>query len=340
MTVLKRIGLLLGIGTVLLSGCGTTTLYVTNYPSFFSDTSTYDSIAVAAVNNDVQPGRYTRQLNSDVVGGLRQNGFYDVADYTRENMSDSELLSTLRSAGDADLAVFSTVTDYGEQRSERIETRTEEEIIYAVDEDGYTLYDDNGDPIVDHIRKYDVEYPVFERTSYADMSVIVIEVQSGNSLYNSVRHGSCYEEALDPRDMSSHESARWCALDRAVASEIYQICPTFDSVTVDEDDVMGIYQWNPKKDKWEESSKFYPGETMKLVFWFPKAAYYNTFKFDIVDGNENVIASDSLYWEGSQKTFEYDIQSLVDAANGETKFAIRLWNGNKIAISKKIKVKS
>lgn len=339
MTVLKRIGLLLGIGTVLLSGCGTTTLYVTNYPGFFSDTSTYDSIAVAAVNNDVQPGRYTRQLNSDVVGGLRNNGFYHVADYTRENMSDSELLSTLRSAGDADLAVFSTVTDYGEQRSERIETRTEEEIIYAVDEEGYTLYDDNGDPIVDHIRKYDVEYPVFERTSYADMSVIVIEVQSGNSLYNSVRHGSCYEEALDPRDMSSHESARWCALDRAVASEIYQICPTFDSVTVDEDDVMGIYRLDEEKG-WQEETKFSMNDKMKLVFWFPKAAYYNTFKFDVVYGDDVVVLSDSVYWEGSKKAFEYDIQSLVEAANGERKFTIRLWNKKKIAFTKKIKVKS
>ena len=333
------IGLILGVSTALLSGCSSQTkLYVNNYPGFFSGTNSYESIAVAGVSNDVQPGRYTRQLNSDVVNGLRKNGFYTVADYTREDMSDSELLSSLRASEEAELAVFSTVTDYGEQRNERIETRKEEEVIYAVDRDGNTLYDDDGNAIIDHVNKYDVEYPVFERTSYADMSVTVVDVQSGNSLYNSVRHGSCYEEALDPRDMSSHESARWCALDKAVASEIYQICPTFDVIYVDEDNILGIYRLDAEEG-WQEDTTFKMGDKMQLVFWFPKDAYFNTFKFDIVYGDDVVLLSDQIYWEGKQQAFEYDVQSLVEGANGEQRFTIRLWNGKNIAFTKKFKVR-
>ena len=327
----------MGLAIGLLSGCGST-LYVTNYPSFFNSDSTYRSIAVAEVRNNVEEYRYTRQLNADVVNGLRENGYYAVADYTRENLTDNELLSHLRENEVTDLAVLSTVTEYGENYGHHIETETKQEVYYAVDEDGNTLYDDYGDPIIDHTEEYEVEYPVFERTSYANMSVIVVDVPTGNSLYSSIRDGSCYEEAYDPHDFSSTNSARWCALDKAVASEIYQICPTFESVRVDDDDVLGIYRYS-NKGEWEKKVKFDINDKMKLVFWFPKAAYYNTFTFDIVYGKEDtVLVSDSIYWEGSNKTFEYDIESLVNASNGERKFKIRLWNGKRIAFDKKIKV--
>ncbi|MBO4351746.1 MAG: hypothetical protein J6A01_12505 [Proteobacteria bacterium] len=337
-TTRRHIEILMGLAIGLLSGCSST-LYVTNYPSFFNSNSTYGSIAVADVKNNVQHERYTRQLNADVVNGLKDNGYYAVADYTHENLTDSELISHLRENEVADLAVFSTVTDYGENYDHHIETETKEEVYYAVDEDGYTLYDDNGDPIVDHVEQYEVEYTVFERTSYADMSVIVVDVNSGDAVYNSIREGSCYEEAYDPDNFSSTNHGRWCALDKAVASEVYQICPTFESVRVDDDNVLRIYRNNGKKG-WEQSVKFDINDKMKLVFWFPNKAYYNTFTFDIVYGSEDtVLVSDSIYWEGNEKNFEYDMTSLVGAANGERKFKIRLWNGKRVAFDKKIKVK-
>ena len=334
----RHIVILMGMVIGLLSGCSST-LYVTNYPSFFNSNTTYSSIAVADVKNNVEEDRYTRQLNADVVSGLRENGYYHVADYTHENLTDSGLIAHLRETESADLAVFSTVTDYGENYDYHIETETKEEIYDAVDEDGYTLYDEDGDPIVDHVEQYEVEYTVHERTSYADMSVIVIDVNSGNTVYNSVREGSCYEEVYNPDNFSSTNHARWCALDKAVASEVYQICPTSERVSVDDDDVLGIYRYDEKED-WDEGDKFDINDKMKLVFWFPSAAYFNTFRFDIVFGSEDtVLVSDSIYWEGNKKSFEYDIASLVEAASGERKFKIRLWNGNRIAFDRKFKVK-
>ena len=326
------------IAILLFSGC-TSTLYVTNYPGFFRDENTYGSIAVAEVKNDVHYGRYTRQLNADLVNGLYNNGYYYVKDYTNENFSDSELVSHLRENNVADLAVFSTLTNYGENYDQHTETKTQTREYYAVDEDGYTLYDANGDPIIDHTEEYEVEYTVYERTTFADMSVIVVDVKTGNNVYNSVRENSCYEEVYNPRNFSSKSSARWCALDRVVANEIYQIAPTFESISVRDDDVLEIYRYDQKKG-WEEKTKFAADDKMKLVFWFPKAAYYNTFKFDIVYGDDDTeLASSSIYWDGNTQSFEYDIASLVSASNGAEKFKIRLWNNKRVAFSKTIKVK-
>ncbi len=335
---LFRIGLLSAAISGTAMGC-TTTLYVTNYPGFFTNTSTYESMAVAAVENSVEPGRYTRQLNADIVNGLVNNGFYRVVDYTREDMSDSQVLASLRETNSSDLVVFSTLSNYGEEHSKRIETRTETNTIYKTDEEGYTIYDDNGNPVIDHIEEYQVDYPVFERTSYADMFVNVVEVGSGNIVYNSTRHGSCYEEAENPHHMSPPNSARWCAIDRAVSSEIYQICPTSEAIRVREKDVLQIYRYD-EKDGWTESTKFYPGDVMKLQFWFPNSAYYNTFRFDIVYGRDDtVVISDAIYWEGNVQTFEYEISSIAESLNGEDEFRVRLLNNNHVAISKDIKIK-
>ena len=103
---------------------------------------------------------------------------------------------------------------------------------------------------------------------------------------------------------------------------------------------MGIYRYNNEEEKWEDTSKFKLDDKMRLVFWFPRVAYYNTFKFDIVyDDDDKVIVSDTLYWSGSYLTFDYNIAPMVEAANNADSYRIRLWNGNRIAFEKKIKVK-
>ena len=333
----QHLKLLLGIAICLLSGCSAT-LNVVNYPGFFSSSDTYSSVAVANVVNNVDGYSYTNQLNADIVNGLRKNGYYSVSDYTHENATDEELLINLSENNSADLAIFSTLTDYGENYDSHIETETKEEVYYALDEDGYTIYDDYGNPVVDHVEEYEVEHTVYERTSYASMTVIIIDMETGAAVYDNSKDGSCYEEYTDYPMFSSEDSGRWCAIDKAVAKQIYQICPTYEQVTVDKDEVLGIYRHGDEG--WEEETKFGISDQMKLAFWFPKAAYYNTFKFDIVYGSDDiVVASEHVYWEGKKLSFDYDIADLVDASNGAEKFTIRLWNGKNIAFDKTIKVK-
>ena len=77
-----------------------------------------------------------------------------------------------------------------------------------------------------------------------------------------------------------------------------------------------------------------------LRFWFPDSAYYNTFYFDIVYGdNDRVAASGNIYWEGEPQVFEYDASWLLENCNGAGKYTIRLWNGKRIAYQKSFKIK-
>ena len=323
-------------------GC-TSTLYVTNYPSFFSAPDSYQSLAVASVENSYEPKRYVRGLNQSLVSKLYENGFYLVRDYTKTRMSDGELLSELHNSGASDLAVFSTLTSYGESYDSRVETRQESQDIYLVDEDGHYVYDEDGNAIIDHTETYDVEYTVYERTASADLYVEVIDVDSGRSLYSKNRHGSCYEEAEHPDYMSSDADARWCAFNSALDSEVYQICPTYEAISVRDSDVMKIYRVDEMSDEKtrKEEDVFHPGDTMEIVVWFPKAALYNNFSYDIIHGDEDeVITQEDIYWDGYTRRTTYSIDDLRNAAGGMGKFTIRLWNGNRVAFEKKIKVKN
>ncbi len=328
---------LFGMGIVLAglmgleAGCSITTLNVMNYPTFFGNEEDYHSMAVAPVQNSVQPGRFTRELSAGLVSKMYNNGYYDVADYTHEDVSDNQLIAHLSNNTDTELVTFSTVVDYGERWDEHTETRTETRTYYEEDEEGNEI---------EYTEEYKVKYPVYERTTYADTSVIVVDVQSGNRVYNSVRNGTCYEEAEDPHDMSSPMSALWCAFDRSLSSEVYQISPTYDSVRIDPEEVMKVYRVESES-KWERTTDFGPNDMMAISFWFPSAAIYNYFKFDIVYGDDDkVIASEKMYWNGgNRKVFQFDLAAFVENTGGVKKYTIRLWNGKRVAFTRKIKVK-
>ena len=243
-----KYGLILaGLTLALQAGCSTQPrLVVVNYPGFFGHEQDYQSMAVAPVQNSVQPGRFTRELSAELMRKMYNNGYYDVADYTHEDVSDNQLIAHLRDNTDTELVTFSTVVDYGEQWDKHIESRTATRTYYDEDEDGNE---------VERVEKYEVKYPVYERTAFANTSVIVMDVQSGNRVYNSVRKGTCYEEAEDPADMSSPMHALWCALDESLDSEVYQISPTLDTLRVDAEDILKVYRVESPS-KWERTTSF------------------------------------------------------------------------------------
>ena len=240
---------LFGMGIVLAglmgleAGCSITTLNVMNYPTFFGNEEDYHSMAVAPVQNSVQPGRFTRELSAGLVSKMYNNGYYDVADYTHEDVSDNQLIAHLSNNTDTELVTFSTVVDYGERWDEHTETRTETRTYYEEDEEGNEI---------EYTEEYKVKYPVYERTT-----------------------------------------------------------------------------------------DFGPNDMMAISFWFPSAAIYNYFKFDIVYGDDDkVIASEKMYWNGgNRKVFQFDLAAFVENTGGVKKYTIRLWNGKRVAFTRKIKVK-
>lgn len=334
----KQFGLIFGIGTILLTGCSQTLLDVRSYPTFFSSSNSYGSIAVAGAENYVEPDRYTGKLSSELIKGLQNNGYYAVIDYSHEKIDDSEMLAQLRDTSTADLALFSTLTDYGENYNYYIETETRERIIYAVDENGSTLYDDQNNAVIDHVEKYIVEHPVYEKTSHAALSVIIVDVKTGQAVYDAVKQKTCYEKSYNEDDISYEDAGRWCALSKAIDDHLHQICPNKEKVTANHDEILNIYR-SSDNENWEKETKFNINDKMRLTFSFPEQAYYNTFTFDIVYGGDNILTYENLYWEGQEFVFEYDIASLVKDSNGESKYTIRIWNGDHIAFDKTIKVK-
>lgn len=318
-------------------GCSTT-LKVTYYPEFFSSDISYQSIAVASVQNVVDPGAYTKDLNKKIIKDLNKAEFYLVKDYTNTKMTDNEMLSYLYETGTADLALFSTLTDYGEWYDQHTETRQESEDIYAVDEDGYTQMDEFDNPVVDHTEYYDVDYTVYERTSYASLKVQLIEVQTGRSLMDTYKSGQCSSESEDSDLWSPSASERWCAIEDAMDTEVYQITPTKENIKIDEDEVMVLYH---HKSEYRDKGKNFPiDDTLRVVLSFPKKALYNTFTYDIVYGSDDTIVfEDSIYWDGNTYFRDYPIRELVEISDGAQKFEIRLWNDGKVAFSKTIKIK-
>lgn len=318
-------------------GCSTT-LKVTYYPEFFSSDISYQSIAVAPVQNTVEPGAYTKDLNKRILNGLNDAEYYLVKDYTKTKMTDNEMLGYLQQTGTADLALFSTLTDYGEWYDQHTETRQESEDIYAVDENGYTLMDENDSPVIDHTEYYDVEYTVYERTTHASIKVQLIDVQSGSSVVDSYKSGECYSSSESPSIWDVSDSERWCAIKDAADTEVYQITPTKETIEIDEDEVMALYH---HKSEYRDNGKNFPiDDTLRVVLSFPKKALYNTFKYDIVYGSDDIIVfEDSIYWDGNTYFRDYPIRELVEISNGAQKFEIRLWNDGKVVFSKKIKVK-
>lgn len=307
------------------------------YPTFFSDNATYSSIAVAPVENTVERGQYTRQLNSDLVQGYVNNNSYKVYNYTNERMRDSQLIAHLREKGDVDLVLFSSVVNYGEERSDRIDTRYETETVYRLDAEGNKVYDENGRAIIERTIEHAINYKVYERTAYASMSVQLVEVASGNSVWTDTRNKSCYEEVQNPRNFSSAGEARWCAFDKVTSDIVYQTSPTSKRVNWEDKNAVGIQRYDD--DGWEEETDIPINEEVRLVFWFPSEAKHNTFSFDIIAAeSQKKLAGDTMYYEGKSFVYKYKMSELVNLAGGEQEFKVRLWDHKGLVVARDFEV--
>ena len=321
---------IIGCVLFLTAGCSTS-LKVTNYPGFFSNNPGYQSMAVGKSENALRTGRHYDRMNSYIVGVLAGNEYYHILNYTTANVSDDELLYRLQTTQKADLVLFCTLTDYDANYSSHTESYQESEDIYVEDEDG--------NEVLDHTEYYNIEYEVYDMSSYAEVYFNVIDVNTGQSIYNKSKRGSCSDSSEDPDALASQSEAEWCAVEDALDSGLYQIMPTDETISVRDSDVIKTFR-HKIDNEWDEESSFSPDDTVRIVFSFPKEALYNVFKFDIVYGNDDtILISNDIYWQGDNEVFEFKASELRAISNGAEKFTIRLWNDGKPAIENKIKIK-
>ena len=328
---MKAFRILLAVSWLLCLGTGcSTSLKVTNYPGFFSNNPGYQSMAVAKSENALRTGRHYDRMNSYLVGVLSGNGFYKVYNYTTVNVSDNELLYKLQSTQKADLVLFCTLTDYSADYGSHQESYQKSEDIYVEDEEGNEVFD--------HTEYTTVKYEVFDMSSYAEVNFNVIDVNTGQSVYNDSKRGKCSDSSENPDALDDVPEAEWCAVEDALNQGLYQIMPTDDTVSVSDDEVIRTFRHIDGND-WDEEDTFSAGERIRVGFSFPAEAKYNLFKYDVVYDDNQMIMSNTVYWEGKNQYFEFDTSELKNRANGAENFIIRLWNDGKPAIEHKIKIK-
>lgn len=313
-------------------------LNLINYPSFFSSSETYISLAIAPVENTVDPGLYTPQLNRKIVEKFKDRSAYEVYDYTNKNMNGSELITHLREKGDIDLVLLSSVVDYSEEYSERVDRRYETETIYVLDAEGNQVYDEYGRAIIERTYDYTYDYSVYGRTTHATMLIQLIDVASGNSIWTDKRDGDTYSEEQSMDDFGSITDSRQLALDNVIFDIVRLTSPLLSGYTFKyADDVIRIQRLDD--DEWEDETDIPFEEEVKLTFKFPSYAKYNTFSFDIIaTESQKKLAGDKMYYEDKDFEYKFKMSDLVNLADGEEKFEVRLWDYKGIVVSREFEV--
>ena len=332
-------GALLSMG--MMTGCGSVGFDVVRYPEFWPDDAAYDSIAVAPVTNQMQPGRFVQELNDGVVREIAKNGTYAVADYTSNRQGDAAILNRVRETKEVDLVLFSTIMGYSVSVDEEERYETVEEPVYAVDADGFQLFDDDGNPVIDHIDYVEVAYPWFTTDSEATINVSVHRAD-GMQIYSKNASASCHDEGEHPFALQSPKEMESCAVWEAMNNAVSLVQPVWRHITMDGDRLLGIYRWD--NNKVEETTKFSSIEDTFIVsIYLPSEARLNAFSFDIVardDEYATALVTESFVWNSEDEVvYQYSIKNLYEASGGKKEFAVRFWSNNNIVMTKDIELK-
>ncbi len=319
-------------------GCGGVGMDVIRYPDFWSEAVSYDSIAVAPVMNQYEPGKYEEELGDDMVRSIAKNGTYVVADYTYYTKGDGALLSHVNETKEAGLVVFTSVLRYSYEFNEEEEYETREISVYAVDGAGYTLYDEDGTPIVDHYEYVDEPYSYFYMDSYATVNMTVF-LPTGELIYKKDTDGSCHDESRYVQLMREPETLIHCAVWDSMQHAVDMIQPVSKRMTIDEDRLMGIHLL--VDDRPRDATKFTsPDEILYITIFLPEEARLNAFAFDIIAKNgDTPLVTEQFVWDSAEDVaYTYRIGDLYESSGGKKEYSVRFWNNNKVVLTKEFKV--
>ena len=291
---------LLSAGGLLLtlSACGSSSrgysVNVVRYPDFWATPDAYHTLGVASTVNDIDPGRYVKTTNKQILQELKTNGTYQVTDLTSIEKTDEAIASV---AGQVELVLVPTIISVDEDDTERKET----------DSEGRT-------------------YTMLYRFGSVEMQASLYDPNTKDEIVSKVYKNSC-DSIADWDDKGSLQSLaklKECAVRRVTDQMVSDIVVMNQSIYFSQSILLS-------KDGGKEATKFKVTDSIYVTLNLPSNAAFNSFTFAIQDQEKSsTILSEEFTWtpEGGIG-YSYSAKELFEKSGGIEKYkAVILSNGN------------
>lgn len=318
---------------MIATGCGSVAIDVVQYPSFWSDNQTYESIQVAPVENNFERGVMEGAVASQIVAGLVENGAYTVYDHTRDYLNQLP--------AEAELGVYSDIIDYAHYPHQETRYREEQRPVYLLDAQGWPVRNPDGTPVIDHFETERIPYPWFSETAYANMNVEVYRLSDNAVLLSKKIQNYCEDEGAAPHEMLPPQELIQCAIMKLPYSVVSLVAPHWQRIYVDAEDMLRITRQGKKG--WEMTNSFnWSDPQVRIRLSFPDEARMNTFKMEIVPaGKQDAIHAETFTWQAEYPAIEYiyDMQDFSAMNHSDGKFTVRLWTGTNMFYEQHFRIK-
>ena len=291
------LALLVSVGLlVMFSACSASKGYSVNvvrYPDFWATPDAYHSLGVASVMNDIDPGRYVKSTNKQVLQELKQNGTYEITDLTNIANAEEAIASA---AGKTDLVLVPTIVSVDEDDSEEIRT----------DSEG---------------RKYTILF----RYGAVEIQASLYDPNTQEEVVSKSYSDRCESSKYKHEDGSLESVAKLkeCAVKKVTDRMIVDLVVMNQSIYFDRSITMSR--------NGEIVTKFAANDTIDVNIKLPEQAVFNTFTFAIQnkDNGQEVVAEDFTWSPDTGVGYRFSAREIYEKSGGAEKFnAVILSNGN------------
>lgn len=302
---LSILALLSAVGLLFtLSGCGASAkgynVNVVRYPDFWETPDSYHTLGVASTVNDIDPGRYVKATNKQILQGLKTNGTYQVTDLTNVKETDEAITSA---AGKTELVLVPTIVSIDEDDTER---KSE---------------DANGNPIT-----------LLYRYGQVEIQASLYDPNTKDEVVNKSYKDQCSSEGFEKSELKSFASLKQCAVEQATNQMINDLVVTNQSIYFNDCIVLST---NGKI-----STEFTVNDTIKVGLKLSPKASFNAFTLAIQDQDKSqTILSDEFTWtpEGGI-VFNYSAKEIFEKSGGIEKFKAVILTNGKLAYMQEFKI--
>lgn len=287
----------------LLGACSSSQGYNVNvirYPDFWATPDAYHTLGVASIVNDIDPGRYVKATNKQIVQGLKANGTYEITDLTNFEKTDEAIASA---AGKTELVLVPMIVSIDEDDTER------------------EAQDENGNL-----------YTMLYRYGYVEMQASLYDPNTNDEVVSKSYKYQCDSDGFTKSELDSLSNLKQCAVKNVTNQMINDLVVTSQSVYFNN----SIYlSKNGKKE-----TKFTVNDEINIVLNLPEKAAFNKFTFAIQDQEkgQNIIAEEFTWPLEGGIGYTYSAQEVFEKSGGIEKYkAVILTNGN-YAYSQEFKI--
>ena len=278
-----------------LSACGASSrgynVTVVRYPDFWATPDAYHTLGVASIVNDIDPGRYVKATNKQILQGLAANGTYQITDLTNIDKTDEAIASA---AGVAELVLVPIITSIDEDDTER----------EAEDENGYPIR-------------------LLYRYGRVEIQASLYDPNTRDEIVSKTYQHQCDSDGYRKSELESISNLKQCAVKAVTDQMVNDIVVVNQSIYFSNS--INLFK-NGKN-----ATEFSLNDTITVVVKLPDKASFNTFTFAIQDQKHGqTILSEAFTWtpEGGI-TYTYSANKLFEQSGGIEKYkAVILSNGN------------